>query len=359
MSGLANLFGFLGGSSPHDELPNLFPLPIADTEFIKIDVTNVYIKILTDVVERSDGISDDLQAVFWDNCLAGDTSHGLVHKLARAMYEKAEIFLVYDKATKVLRKATGGEEATIRADYQKQAESKVGVYISFAKYHRTDMVRLYSMLEYLTVAALNKSMNISKAVQFKIDGLRANVGLVDASVAKAQAQSIANALKKGNDVLMDGKDIVDTVKPDLTATNASMEFLNGKKAGYLNMPCSYIDGELNGGLGDSGQADARAIERGLKSYFVSIMKPVCKALFGIDIDFKSEDYDQIEAALDTIKTFELMSEELMTKDNQRQIVNKLFGLDPDTEGGPPADPVIPNPGIQIGQNKPANDPKGA
>lgn len=352
-----NPFSFLFPSAADEELPNLFPLAISDTDFMRIDVTNIYVKILTDVIERCDGITEDLEQVLWDNCLANESRHGLISRLAKAMYDKAELFLVYDKPTKVLRKATGEEQSQIKADYEKQAESKIGVYINFKEYHRTDMVKLYSALEYCTVGALNKSMNISKAVQFKINDLRSTVGLIDSAAAKAQGKTIANGLKNGKDILLDSKDVVETAKPDLTSTQTAMEFLNEKRAGYLNMPCSYITGELNSGLGDSGKADAKAIERGLKSYFVSIIKPSYKALFDTDLVFKSEDYDQLDSAINAIKVFELLSEELMTKDNQREIVNKLFGLDPDTKGGAPAEPETPPVVVPAAnQNQP---PKGA
>lgn len=357
-----NPFSFLFGGHVSDELPNLFPLAISPADFLRIDIINIYTKILTDVIERSDGLSEDDEASLWDNCLAGESSHGLIHRLARAMFEKNELFLVYDQATKVLRKATSDEESKIRADYAKQAESTIGVYISFKMYHRTDMVKLYSELEYVAVGALNKSMNVSKAVQFKINDLRSTVGAADSSVAKAQAQKMADGLKNGRDVMLDGKDTIETAKPDLTATNSAMEFLNEKRAGYLNMPCSYITGELNSGLGDSGNADARAIERGLKSYFVSIIKPVCNALYDVDLDFKSEDYDQIDSAVNTLKVFELIGEELMTKDNQRQIINKLFGLDPDEPGGPKDEPLPPQIVLPPGPNNnpnPAIPTKGA
>jgi hypothetical protein len=341
MSGLAGWFSFLGGSSSSEELPELFPLSVAQKDFIQIDVTNLYAKILTDVVERTEGLSDENQALLWDNCLASEKSFGLISLLAQAMYDKAELFLVFDPATKVLRKATSEEENQIKADYKKQAESSAGVYISFKNYLRTDMIRLYSALEYCTVGALNKSMGVSKSVQLKINDLRATTALADKAEAKSQGVAIAKGLSTGKDVMLDAKDIVETAKPDLTATQASMEFLNEKRSFYLGLPCSYITGELNSGLGDTGQADAKAIERGLRGYFVSIIKPVCKALFKSELKFKSEDFVMLTSALEALKTFSLTDEELITTDNKRGIINKLFGFPPGTKGGPPAPEPAP------------------
>lgn len=344
--GLNSWFGFGGASSGgSDELPDLFPLSVTQENFIAIDVFNIYSKILTDVVERTEGLTEDDEAVLWDNCLASESNDGLITLLSRAMTEKNELFLVYDKGTKVLRKATNDEMTKIKADYKSKAESSVGTYITFKNYTRTDMVKLYSALEYCTVGALNKSMNLSKAIQFKVSDLRTSVGLIDKEEAKAQGKAIAHGLARGKDILADAKDIIETAKPDLTATQSSMELLNQKRSFYLGLPCSYITGELNSGLGDSGQADAKAIERGLKNYFFAIIKPVCKSIFGKDLTFESDDFQQLDSSLNAMKTFELTSEELMTTDNKRKIVNRLFGFPEDEKGGqkelaplPPSEP---------------------
>ncbi len=354
-SGFGGWFSLFSGERPVDEIPYLFPLSIEQKEFIWIDVTSIYGKILTDVFERSEGLSDDEHQLLWDNCLASESRHGLISLLAKAMYEKSEIFLVYDKSVNVIRKATEEEIEQIRADYKKEAQSKVGVYISFAHYLRSDMVRLYSALEYVTVGALNKAMNVSKAVQLKISDLRSTVGLIDKAEAKTQAQAIVQGLSKGRDLLLDGKDVVENAKPDLTATTVAMEFLNEKRAFYLGMPCSYITGELNSGLGDTGQADAKAIDRGLKGYFISIAKPVCQALFDKKISFKSDDFVQLDSAVNTLKTFALTDDELLSMENKTIILNKLFGLPPDEKGDPPKD-VTPQVVVVPGQI-PAPQPK--
>lgn len=348
--GFADIFKFGSSGVSTEEIPNLFPLSVTDLEFIKIDVASIYSKILTDVAERSQGLSDDEQVLLWDNCLASESSDGLITLLSRAMYDKAELFLVYDKAVGVIRKATDAEATQIKADYKRQAESKVGTFVSFKNYKRTDMLKVYSALEYCTVNALNKSMNLARAVQIKISDLRASVSLADSSEAKAQAVNIAKALKDGKDVLLDSKDILDLLKPDLTSAKSSMELINEKRSFYLNLPSSYITGVLNSGLGDTGQADAKAIDRGLKGYFVSIMKPVCKSLFGKDLDFKSDDFQQLSTNLEVLKTFELTSEEFMSAENKLRIVNKIFGFPENEKGGPkeepPATPPDPTAGAR-------------
>ncbi len=339
--GLSEFFGFTGAQIT-DEIPDIFPIAIRQTDFVTTDMVNTYLKILTDVVERTHGLAEQYEPALWDNCLKSESGDGLITLLAKAMAEKKDLFVVYDKPTEVLREATGPEAQIIREDYAKSASSNLGIYISFKNYMRSDMLRFYSAIEYCTVGALYKSMNVSKAVQLKINDLRASVGLVDSANAKNQAFIMATALKEGRDIFLDAKDSVETTIPDLSSVNAAMEFLNEKRAFYLAMPCSYLTGEAPAGLGDSGIGDAKAVERGLKNYYFSIIRPVLKALFDVTTTFKSQDFGQLTAALDAAKTFSLIDEQLISMDNKTMIINKLFDLDDDAKGDPPpkVDPLL-------------------
>lgn len=330
MSSLTTWFGWKADTA-EQSLPEIFPISITQNEFVKTDVINIFSKILTDVVERTHGLPDDLQSLLWDNCVKSQSSDGLITTLAKAMSDKKDLFLVYEKPLNVLRKATVNEETRIRKDYETQGESAIGYYISFKNYVRADMVKLYSGLEYCTVSALNKSMNLSKAIQFKMSDLRASTSLTDKAEVKEQAQLIAQGLGDGKDVLLDAKDMIETSKPDLTSVKESIMFLNQKRAFYLGMPESYINGEQTGGLGTTGENDTKAIERGLKNYYFSILKPVLESVFQVKVRYKSQDFRQITQGLEALKTFELIGEDLISVENKTAIINQLFDFD--TEQG--------------------------
>lgn len=243
-------------------LPDIFPMPIAQTEFVRTDVVQTYSKILSEVVERCQGITDEIAGQLFDNCLASEAGKGLITLLAEAMQSKGDLCLVYK--SKVLRKADTQEAIQIRADYKEKGSSEIGVFISFANYTKSDMVNLYSGLEHCTVSALNKGLNLSKAVIYKVNDLRASVALIDSSKAEEQVQKLATALSKGKDGYCDAKDVVEMLKPDLNATKEAIAFLDSKRCFYLGLPRSWVNGELEGGLGSSGNGDAKAIARGLK-----------------------------------------------------------------------------------------------
>ena len=353
---LIELFKFGGGSpastAAQDELPELYKLAIAESEFVEIDIVTIYAKILTDVIERVGGLTDEQQAMLFDNCVMSNSSDGLITLLADAMANKKELFLVYEKDVSVLREATSTEKAQIKADYEATAESSIGTYISFKNYSRTDMVKLYAALEFCTVAALNKTMNLSKAIQIRISDLRGSVGLNDAAEVRAQAVAMAKGLGAGKDILMDAKDIVQTVTPDLTAVKEAIAFLDTKRAFYLGLPAAYVTGEQTGGLGGTGEVDTKAVERGLKSYYFSIVKPVLEALFdGVTLTYKSQDFRQIGQALEAMKAFELVGEEYVSFENKKKILEGLLDIDPDDnettervdEPAAPAAAVVPPP----------------
>ena len=326
MSGL-NFFGWQIGSSESDELPDIFPVLISRDDFIKTDIVTIYSKILTDVLERTNGLSDEQQSLLWDSCVKSEKAKGLITTIASAMADKKDLFLVYEKGINVLREASEDERRQIELDYKSKAESAAGVFISFKNYTRSDMIKIYSGLEYCNVGSLTKTMNLSKAIQFKMNDLRASTSLTDKDDVKRQAKAIAKGLGEGKDVLLDGKDSIETAAPDLTATKEAITLLNQKRSFYLGMPESYINGEQTGGIGTTGENDTKAIERGLKNYYFSIVKPVLKSIFKVDVTYKSQDFRQIDQGLEALKTFSLIDEALMSVEDQKKIIDQLFDFD--------------------------------
>lgn len=336
--GLLSLFQFKSLTSCDSELPEIFPLALKCDVFTKSDIIHTYVKILTDTIERTHGITEKVDPLLWDSCVQSEASTGLVSLLAEAMYSKRELFLVYRASVGVLRVATHDESALIRAGYLKKSEAVklpdggVGVFVSFKNYQRTDMLLIYSVFEYCVLGSLNKTLNLSKAVQIKINDLRSSVALNDSAIAHAQMVALAGALAKGKDIGLDAKDIIETAKPDTSSTEKAIAFLDAKKAFLLGLPMSYISGLQTAGIGSTGEADMRAVERGLRQYYVSIVRPVLEAIFTLKTEFKSQDFREMGTALDVVKTFELIAgSEIISKETMQIITARVFNLDPAEE----------------------------
>lgn len=327
MNSLSKLFNFTNpGSVQHDEMPDIFPLDINKIDFIKTDIVTIYSKILIDVFERTGGLSEDQQDLLFDNCLQSESAEGLITMLAAGMADKKDLFIKYDQALQLVRPAVAAEISKIREDYLKFNESSEGVFISFKKFIRSDMVKMYSALEYCAIAALNKDINLASAIQIKIKDLRGSVALTDSADVKSQATSIATGLSKGKDVLIDAGDTILTSIPNLTAIKEGINFLNEKRSFYLGLPKSYILGEQTGGIGSTGEGDTKAIERGLKNYYFSIVKPVIKALLGIETSYKSQDFRMLTQGFAALQSFSLDDTGIIDDDEKRRIVRALFDL---------------------------------
>lgn len=341
------------GSSNSEKLPPIFPMSVLQQDFVSIDCETIYKRILTDALERTDGLTEDQKVLLWDNCLGSENQDGLVSLLAKAMVDKKDLYIAYFATLKVIRKANSVEEALIKAGYKEKGDpvtlpdGGVGVYVTFKNFRQSDMIRLYSALEYCGVNSFWKSMNLSKALQIKINELRSSTGLNDKADVQKQALEIAKALSEGLDIYIDAKDVLELLNPDLTATNSAMELIEKKRSFYLGLPASYLQGDSSKGLNDSGKGDQKKVEQGLRGYYFSIIKPVIKGVFDKDTTFKSEDFDQIMASMEVMKTFAVTDDELVSQDNKRGILNKMLGLPEDAKGDPPAKPdpsLVPQPG---------------
>ncbi len=320
-------FGFKNIDTQGADLPDIFPLALTKIDFTNCDIVSTYTKILTDTVERIFGIPKDIEPLLWDNCVQNEANNGLISLLAQAMAEQSDLYLVYVESVKVLRRATREEQAKIQDDYKAENKSSVGVYISFKNYRRTEVLLIYSAFEYCILASLNKTLNLSKAIQFKMSEMRSSVALIDSSKAIDQAKGLAKSLGKGFDVMLDAKDIIETAKPDTSSTEKAMTFLDAKRAFILGLPLSYISGIQTGGIGSTGEADMRAVERGLKQYFVSILRPALKAIFDINTEFKSQDFRQVTSAIEVLKTFDLVSDDNLSQAAKQDIIARMFELD--------------------------------
>lgn len=353
---MAGFFNWFTGSSSTMKLPQIFPMLVDQKNFVSIDAETIYKRILTDVLERTDGLSDEQQVLLWDNCLGSENQDGLVSSLAKAMVMQSELFLVYIPGLKLIREANPTEQAEIRADYKKQGESKSGVFITFKNFRQSEMIRLYSALEYCGINSFWKSMNLSKALQIKINELRSSTGLTDKNDIAAQALEIAQALSEGLDIYIDAKDILELLKPDLTATNSAMELIAQKRSFYLGLPASYITGIASKGMSDTGRGDSKKIEQGLRAYYFSIIKPTIERLFSIKTTFKSDDFDQIMASMDVLKTFSITDDEMVSLENKTEILNKMLGLPKESKGDPPKKAeVLPAPPQQNNQPPPPSE----
>lgn len=329
MSFISNLFNFVTNSNHvSTELPEIYPFTtIKSDDFVRNDIYAIYYKILTDTLERTHGIPEEFNNFLWDNCLENESSKGLISLLVEAMYMKKELFVVFNTSLGVLRIADQVEISQIKSDYKQRGESPVGFYISFKDYKKTDMLKVYSYFEYGLLNNLHKSISISSAVQIKFSDMRKSVAAVDSQMIIGQAQAIAESLKGSKDIALDANDFVETASPNMDSMKLGLDFLNQKRSFYLGLPKSYIEGTLQEGMGDSGHGDAKAVDRGLKSYYFSIIKPIVESIFNVKPSYKANDTTNLKDALEALRTFEITGDEYLPLEDKQRIIGSLFDVE--------------------------------
>jgi hypothetical protein len=323
-------------------LPSIYRLPVDQLSFVDTDIRTIYSKILTDVLERTSGIKEDQMPVLWDNCLQSQTNKGLVSLLADAMAGKKDLFLIYKPDLGTLREATSDEQNRIKDAYSKGQAVEGELFVSFKNYTKSELIRFYSIIEYCIVAGLYKQANVAQALQFKMKNLRGSVAVNDKEEVKKQVQGMAESLEKGKDIYMDAEDEIANSSPSIDPIKEGIALVQGKKCFYLGMPLSYVNGEITKGISDTGEGDSKAVERGLKAYYYSIIKPVVETMFGVKTTFNSQDFRMLTAANEVLKTFELVGEEYISAENKLLIVNKLFGVESELGEKPEPTQTIPN-----------------
>lgn len=325
-------FGGNQNNTPTGELINIFPLALDKDDFIKQDILTIYRAILTDTLERTYGIKQAQESLLWDNCVLDGSSKGLVSLISNAMYNMDRVYIVWDPSTNILREADPKERAEMDKIYTSGAKPKNKVALNFSNLNVTKMLKIYSELDYRTNCSINKSLGIASTIQLKLHELRSSVGYNDAEITIEQAKAIAKAMSEGRDIVLDAQDIIELANPDMAPAQKALDMNAQKKSFYLKLPASWITGLNHGSISDTGEREAKAVERGLKRWFYSIVKPTVEALFGITATYKSEDFYGLQTAISTLQTFELTSNEYISAENKLRILNSLFGLPANSKG---------------------------
>lgn len=323
-----NFINELFGNAPSDcSINEIFPFPISEMTYVKDDVRTILKRIITDTIERSQGISDKALKTLNDK-VVGVNTDGLISILVDAIYNKSEVVIFYDRSIDVLKIADSKQAAKIREDYKKVGgESPDGIILNFKNFDMVNMLKVYSAIEYNSICSLFKVVNLSRALQVKISKMRESVALKDSKKFIEDARAIAIALSKGQGVVVDKEDEITVPQVDFAPTEKALKFCATKKAEITGMPSSYITGLQSDGLSSTGEGDDKAIEKGLRYYFFLIIKPVFKELFGDDLKFRSNNKEAVMASLEALKVFELIdNESLITLVEKRGVIENLLEL---------------------------------
>lgn len=308
-----------------------FQMTIQQECFANFKTEKLYEKILNRCYSRSGGAEDDKKiASLFDSVEKSNAPKGLISLLACGMTEKLEFGIIYN-SNGFVRVATFGEKQKIKKAYLKNVSQsvkisadEVGILVDFSRYVLTDLIKAYMAMIYDILTSMNTQVGLAKSLQIKISGLRGVVSAAGKDEPIQQAKDVNQALIKGQSVLIDQKDTIETLKLDSTSVQESINMIYGLLASDIGMPLSFVNGELATGMSATGEADSNQQEEGLQDFFNSVFKPVCDKLYNWNLQFVSDDWRWFNAMIGSLISVENSS--LLSEEQKQLFADRLIPI---------------------------------
>lgn len=297
-----------------------FDLAYSDKKiiFAEVFVFELFRKILTDCYDKAADFPQKYQGALWDSVLSTSASKGLITLLAHHLMKKTPaVYIKLDGG--FVREATQAERNEIDQD----PTGTHGIKLDFSQFHRATILLVLAALAELLLQNANAGLNLSRALLLKFKDLRQDVADLNADKVIAQAQAIADGIKKGTGAMMDAGDITELPQFNPEPMEAALDVLFGLMSLITGLPKAYISGELTAGLNATGEGDEQAVERGLRFYFNSIFKPVCDALFKCNLVYKTSNWRKFAEIAAQLPTLEMT--ELISKEKKEELLKEVLG----------------------------------
>lgn len=304
------------------DLPSPYMLTVEKAAFLNFKVKWLYEKILKRCYALSSGLDDDKARALFDSVELGDATVGLIGLVARALTDKTELILVNDAG--IVRVAEFNEAEEIKKDYAARGRSEKGVYLNFAKYTLTDILKCYMELIFEILKAERVNVGLAQALQVKINRMRETISTSNADDPMKQAKNIVDALKGGKSVAIDAGDVIQTTDLQTQAVKDALLMVYGMLASDLGVSLSFVCGELTSGLSVSGEANANFDESGIRDFFITVFKPIVDKLFGVSLRFKTDNWRKVREYAQILPYIE--SSALLTDKQKEQLAVELMGV---------------------------------
>lgn len=315
------LMGLQSSRNAQDtELEVMYPLSYEVIKFKLWYIRQLYNRILTDCRNKSNGIKEENESIFYDSFMSTEMPQGLIGLLSKAMAEKQKIYLVYKSG--VLSEANQEEQNAIDDKIKNKQKLKNEAVCDFKEFEMTKLLDVAAELMFTALQAANTGMKLSQAVLLRVKDLRSTVAQANSIEPVEQGKVLVRAVKAGKAGMQDAADDLVMPKFDIDPTNKSVSFINGFAASVIGMPLSYVNGALTTGISTTGEADEIAVDRGLKYFYRSIFKPVYEALTSDTITFRPDNWRKLAAVSNLIPVIE--STDLIDESKKKELVGELF-----------------------------------
>ena len=303
-----------------------FDLSLKEKDFVDYMISDLYQSILTmcfDKIifpESEKDFKDKITPSFYDNLSVEGINKGIIKNLAYGIVQNQKVFLVNASAGDNIIIRQGTQEELQKYE-KEQGNIKNQIEMDFTKYNQSKTLRLFYSMIYWIIRATNTNVKISNSVLVKIAKLRELVAKEDADDVIKQAKEINEAIKRGNSIIADKDDTMERLEINSQATKDALDIAFSLVSGLIKMPLSFVNGELTTGLTQTGDSDNLAIERGLKNYYYTILKPCIEKLFDTKTRFTSDNTAKLKTLIGILPQLELST--LLTDEEKRAIIEDL------------------------------------
>ncbi len=309
-----------------DNLSLCFDLSLSEKNFVDYMVSDLYQSILTMCFDKiifpdaEQDFKDKITPSFYDNLSVEGINKGIIKNLAYGIVQNQKVFLVNASAGDNIIVRQGTQEELQKYE-KEQGNIKNQIQMDFTKYNQSKALKLFYSMIYWIIRATNTNVKISNSVLVKIAKLRELVAKEDADEVIKQAKEINDAIKKGNSIIADKDDTMERLEINSQATKDALDVAFSLVSGLIKMPLSFVNGELTTGLTQTGDSDNLAIERGLKNYYYTILKPCTEKLFETKTRFSSDNTAKLKTLIGILPQLELST--LLTDEEKRAIIEDL------------------------------------
>lgn len=297
-----------------------FPWDLAQKDFTEWFCKNLYRKVLLDCYARAADFPQKKESVLWDSVVNTQSARGLVSILAEGMTDtEHEVYLLYVNNT--VRPALTEEE---RQAILNDLTGDHGIILSFKDFYQTKILKQLAALLFCALKNANTGLHLSQSVILKISGLRENISVLNSQGPTAQAKALVQALTQdGKGAMLDSGDLIETPPFDPEPMEKTLDVIFGLISLSTGLPRSYVDGLVNSGLSDTGEADSLAVERALSFYFNSIFKPVCDKLLKCNLVYKRSSWRKFAEVANLLPVLE--ATDMVPTEYKEKLIKELFG----------------------------------
>ena len=310
--------GFLGFRNRNPQTAEMtqfacpYKLCMCEGDFVRVKTLALLERILKRCFHKTVGIAEEnynsvAQSVFL-SVESGAEKNGTIPLVARAMLDRAKIYLVYAENLGLVRKATTQEQQELDRKYKENNNATGlldgglrGMVLNFMNYDLVLLIKCYMALIYAVMDSGNTQVNLSRSLQIKINKLRDNISVLTSDDAVKQTNNINDALKRGNSVLLDNLDSVIQTAINADSIDKALNIFYSALASDLGLSVSFVSGVLTSGMSATGDADINYEENGIKDFWTTIWRPICIKLYGQDIvKFDTDKWRNLTARLQNL-----------------------------------------------------------